>query len=89
VRAVRQERAEVMNAQPKRVTVHLEPEMHEALLRKAAETGRTVSDFVNDAVRASLIEDLEDLAAFVERAKEPSIPFERVVRDLKRRAKVQ
>ena len=49
---------------------------------------RSVSDLINDAVRASLAEDAEDLAAFEERAAEPSIPFERVVRDLKRRGKI-
>jgi len=48
----------------------------------------SVSDLVNDAVRASLAEDAEDLAAFEKRTAEPSIPFERVVRDLKRRGKI-
>ena len=47
-----------------------------------------MSDLVNDAVRASLSEDAEDLGAFEERASEPSVPFERVVRDLRRRGKI-
>ena len=77
-----------MSSQPKRATVYFDPEIHRALRHKAAETDRSMSDLVNDAVRASLAEDAEDLAAFEERANEPSRPFERVVRDLKRRGKI-
>ena len=77
-----------MNTQPKRTTVYFEPQVHRALRHKAAKTERSVSDLVNDAVRASLAEDAEDLAAFEERATEPSRSFERVVRDLRRRGKI-
>jgi len=77
-----------MSTQPKRATVYFAPDIHRALRHKAAEMERSVSDLVNAAVRASLAEDAEDLAAFEERAAEPSISFERVVRDLKRRGKI-
>lgn len=77
-----------MSIQPKRATVYFSPEIHKALRHKAAETERSVSDLVNDAVRASLAEDAEDLAAFEERAAEPNLSFERVVRDLRRRGKI-
>ncbi|HXK22274.1 MAG TPA: CopG family transcriptional regulator [Myxococcota bacterium] len=46
---------------------------------KAAETGRLISDLVNDAVKLSLAEDAADLAAFDERARERSVSFEKVV----------
>lgn len=36
-------------------------EIHKALRYKAAETEHSVSDLVNDVVRASLVEDAEDL----------------------------
>ena len=36
----------------------------------------------------ALAEDAEDLAAFRERASEPYLPFEDVVKDLKRRGKI-
>lgn len=77
-----------MSTQQKRATVYFTPEIHKALRYKAAETERSVSELVNDAVRASLAEDAEDLAAFEERAAEPNLSFERVVRDLRRRGKV-
>jgi hypothetical protein len=43
---------------------------------------------VNDAVKLSLSEDAEDLAAFDERRREPNLDFEQFVRALKRRGKL-
>jgi plasmid stability protein len=72
----------------KRATIYFDPSLHKALRVKAAQTDRTVSDIVNAAVRQSLAEDAEDLAAFEERAHEPSLDFEAVLKDLKRRGKL-
>ncbi len=69
----------------KRVTVRLEPALHRALRRKAAGTGRTVSNLVNDAVRVALAEDSDDLAAIEDRKGEPSRSFDEFVADLNRR----
>jgi hypothetical protein len=77
-----------MSTNPKRATVYFDPELHRALRVKAAETDRSMSDLVNEAVQLSLAEDAEDLAAFEERQNEPSHPFEDVVKDLKRRGKI-
>jgi hypothetical protein len=77
-----------MPSRPKRATVYFDADIHRALRHKAADADRSISELVNDAVRASLAEDLEDLTAFEERAAEPSLPFERVVRDLRRRGKI-
>jgi len=43
---------------------------------------------VNDAVRTSLAEDAEDLAAFDDRADEPTIDFEDFVKKMKRSGKL-
>ncbi len=75
-------------AQAKRATVYLEPTLHRALRVKAAETDLSVSELVNNAVRAGLAEDAEDLEAFRARAKEPTSSFENLVSDLKRRGKL-
>ena len=72
----------------KRATIYFDPELHRALRLKAAETDRSLSELVNEAVKLTLTEDAEDLAAFEERASEPNLPFESVVRDLKRRGKI-
>ncbi len=72
----------------KRATIYLEPTLHRALRVKAAETETSVSDIVNAAVRQSLSEDAADLAIFEARAREPILPFEDVLKDLKRRGKL-
>ena len=72
----------------KRATVYFDESLHRALRLKAAETDQSVSDLVNSAVRNTLAEDAEDLAAFRDRAKEPTLSFENLVRDLKRRGKL-
>jgi hypothetical protein len=72
----------------RRATVYLDASLHRALRVKAAETDQTLSDLVNEAVRQSLAEDAEDLAAFKSRAKEPNLGFEAVLKDLRRRGKL-
>ena len=72
----------------KRATIYFEAPLHRALRLKSAETDASVSELVNAAVRRSLAEDADDLAAFHERAKEPRVTFEAVVRDLKKRGKL-
>jgi hypothetical protein len=77
-----------MEASQKRATVYFDPALHRALRLKAAETDRSLSDLVNEAVKLSLAEDAEDLAAFDERADEPDLPFEGVVKELRRSGKI-
>ena len=77
-----------MSSNPKRATVYFDPALHRALRVKAAETERSMSDLVNEAVQLTLAEDAEDLAAFENRINEPSLPYEDVVKDLKRRGKI-
>ena len=72
----------------KRATVYFEPYLHRALRLKAAETDRSISELVNDAVKEALAEDAEDLAAFEDRASEADLRFEDVLKDLKKRGKL-
>ena len=77
-----------MKTTQKRATVYFDPDIHRALRVKAAETDKSISELVNEAVKLRLAEDAEDLAAFVERAHEPNLPFEDVLEDLKKRGKI-
>lgn len=77
-----------MTSTQKRATVYFDPDLHRALRVKAAETDRSLSEIVNEAVQLSLAEDVEDFAAFEDRAGEPNLRFEAVVKDLKRRGKI-
>jgi hypothetical protein len=63
-------------------TVYLEPALCQALKEQAADTSRTVSALINEAVRESLWQDRADLAAFEERAQEPTVSFEELLKRL-------
>jgi plasmid stability protein len=72
----------------KRATVYFDPDVHRALRLKAAAADRSISDVVNEAVKATLAEDAEDLAAFDQRKGERSVSFESVVRGLRQRGRI-
>ena len=72
----------------KRATVYFDETLHRALRLKAAETDQSVSDLVNEAVKLSLAEDADDLAAFDDRASEAELPFEDVVKGLRASGKL-
>jgi len=73
---------------PKRATVYFEAEVHRALRLKAAASDRSISDMVNDAVRVTLAEDAEDLAAFSERKSNKNLSFDTFVQSLRRRGRI-
>lgn len=75
-------------ATPKRSTIYFDPEIHRALRMKAAATDQTMSDLVNEAVRQTLSEDADDLEAFEERRREPSVSFDELVAKLRRSGKL-
>jgi hypothetical protein len=77
-----------MKNSQRRATIYFDPVLHRALRLKAAETDQSVSDLVNRAVKLSLSEDAEDLAAFEDRSHEPNLPFEEVLKDLRQRGKI-
>jgi len=77
-----------MKTTVKKSTIYFDPQIHKALRMKAAETDSSVSDIVNNAVRLTLSEDAEDIAAFEERASEPNLSFEDVLKDLRKRGKL-
>ncbi|MFH1218963.1 MAG: CopG family transcriptional regulator [Candidatus Eisenbacteria bacterium] len=72
----------------KRATVYLDPLLHRALRLKAVETSKSMSELVNEAVRFSLAEDAADLAAFEERVKEPLVPYETFLKELKQHGRI-
>lgn len=77
-----------MSENAKRSTVYFDPDLHRALRIKAAHSHRTLSDLVNEAVRMTLREDQEDLAAFDQRAEEGTITYEELLKDLKAHGKI-
>ena len=72
----------------KRATVYLDPHLHKILKLKAAETSVSISQIIDEALRKELAEDAEDLKVFQDRAKEPTISYEKVLVQLKRDGKI-
>ncbi len=77
-----------MSTQAKRATVYLDPDLHKALRLKSAETSRSISELVNNAIKEALAEDAEDIAAFEERAREPLMSYDEMVKRLKRDGRI-
>jgi len=77
-----------MTTQAKRATVYLDPDLHKALRLKSAETSRSISELVNNAIKEAFAEDAEDISAFEERAREPLISYDEMVKRLKRDGRI-
>lgn len=77
-----------MSVQTKRSTVYIETALHSAIRLKSAVTNRSMSDIVNDSIRAALSEDEADLAAFEERSGEANISYEEFLSKLKADGKI-
>ncbi len=77
-----------MTTQAKRATVYLDPDLHRALRLKSVETSQSISQLVNNAIKEALAEDAEDIAAFEERAREPLISYDEMVKRLKRDGRI-
>jgi hypothetical protein len=65
-------------------TLYLEDRLHQALRLKAAETKQSMSELVNDALKVSLLEDLEDIKSWRERKDEETYGYEEFVELLKK-----
>lgn len=59
----------------KRATIYFDSEVHRALRLRAAACNRSISDMVNEAVRMTLAEDVDDLRDAAQRQAEPSSRF--------------
>lgn len=77
-----------MSANTKRATIYFDPDLHKALRLKAAETSRSITELVNEAVREALSEDAEDLAAIESRVNEPLISYDEMVKKLKKDGRI-
>jgi len=67
-----------------KATLYLDDRIHKALRMKSAETSRSMSDLVNEALEANLLEDLEDIEVWRERRNDPRVGFEDFVRQLEK-----
>ena len=72
----------------KRATIDLVEDIHRALKLKAVEADQTISHLVNDAIRITLAEDLDDLSDIKSRNREKTISYEAFLKELKGRGQI-
>ncbi len=77
-----------MSTLSKKATIYLDPDIHRALKIKAAATCSSISELIDNAIRHELAMDEEDLRTFEERVSEPTVSFEKVLKDLKANGKI-
>jgi hypothetical protein len=72
----------------KRATIYFDADVHRALRLRAAACNRSISDMVNEAVRMTLAEDVDDLRDVEQREEEESIGFEEFVSSLRKSGRI-
>ena len=66
-----------------KATLYLDESVHNALRLKSAETRQSMSELANDALKAALLEDLEDIEDWKIRRKEKTISYNELLSQLK------
>ena len=67
-----------------KITLNLEDTILQALKLKASETKQSMSELVNDALKATLQEDLEDIKSWEDRKGEDTNSYEEFLGLLKK-----
>ena len=65
-------------------TIYLRDDLHKAVKIKAAETDKSVSEVIEEAVEVLLQEDLEDLETVKKRSRGPFVTYEQLLKNLKK-----
>ncbi len=71
-----------------KTTVYLAPGRHQAARIRAVQADQSLAEYLRAAVVAQLAEDYDDLETIKKRKKEPTVSFESVMKDLKKRGLV-
>jgi predicted transcriptional regulator len=67
-----------------RTTITLNDDIYRAVKLHAADSGQTISELVQDAIKAQLLEDFEDIQDAQKREGEKTYSFEEVIKELKK-----
>ena len=66
-----------------RTTVYLKSELIKMLKLRSIKTNQSVSEYINQVVTQDLLEEEQDLKDIQKALKEPSIPFAKILKQLK------
>ena len=67
----------------KRTTVYLNEKLRKLLKLRSIRTNQSTSEYLNQLVYQDLMEEQEDLADITKILKEPTVPFDKVLKDLR------
>jgi hypothetical protein len=70
-----------MSKLSEKTTIYLNPYVKKFIQHKAIAEDRSVSDVINEYF-AEMLEDFDDLKEIENRRSEPTVPFEKVLKDL-------
>jgi hypothetical protein len=76
------------NGKYTRATVYFSPDIHKSLRLRSAETGTSISQIVNEAIRLSLADEAADLDSFLLHDEEEHVSFETFICGLRRRGRI-
>ena len=72
------------NVYMSKATLYLDDALHQALRMKAAETNVSMSELVNDALKVSLSDDIDDIRDIKARRKEKTVGYEAFLSQLEK-----
>jgi predicted DNA-binding protein len=81
-------RGDAMGTVATRTTIYLDTALHKALRLKAVDTNQSISKLVNNAIKESLAEDVEDIEAFALRATERLVSHDAMIKRLKKDGRI-
>jgi hypothetical protein len=76
------------NGKYARATIYFWPEIHKSLRLRSAETGTSISQIVNEAIRRALADEAADLDSFLLHDEEQNVSFETFICGLRRRGRI-
>ena len=66
-----------------RTTTTINDKLYYQLKKRAVDSGVTVSQYIEEAIKNQLLEDIEDLEAIEKRSNEPTYSFDDLVAEFK------
>lgn len=73
-----------MSSAVRKSTIYMRDDLHKAVKMKAAETDKSVSEIIEEAIEVLLQEDLEDIQTVKKRSSGPFISYEQLLKNLKK-----
>lgn len=71
-------------SQTTKATLYLKQDLYRAVKIRAAETGQSASELVNEAIASQVAEDMADIKSIQKRKNQPTESYESFLKNLKK-----